>query len=210
MILVSLVRIRIIYLPTFDQGGYIMANFFQDIINKITGHGANPNTANIDISHVASAAAAGADPRVEVAQREAAQAAAEKAAAEKAAADAAAAQQTAALSDADKQAAASQADQARQIYLEQLAQAQKEKDQAAAEAAMAISSAADQFEIIKEHTLTDDDTLSGLALHFYGHATPEYWGLIILANKATIGDSVKDYTPRKVIKIPKLPDEMKK
>ena len=74
----------------------------------------------------------------------------------------------------------------------------------------AVADAADQFEVIKEHTLTYDDTLSALALHFYGHATPEYWGLIILANKNTIGDKVKDYTPGKVIKIPKLPDSMKK
>lgn len=64
--------------------------------------------------------------------------------------------------------------------------------------------------ILKEHTLTPDDTLSALALHFYGHSTPEYWGLIIEANKAELGEDVKNYKPGKKIKIPVLPDSMKK
>ena len=67
-----------------------------------------------------------------------------------------------------------------------------------------------KYTIIKEHTLTPDDTLSGLALHFYGHATPPYWKYIIEVNKDTIGSEVKDYTPGKVIKIAELPEELKK
>jgi nucleoid-associated protein YgaU len=164
----------------------IMANFFQDIINKITGHQDNSQPAAaapiapLDISHVAMAAAAVADPKAEAAKQQADQA--ELA-----------------------QASATAPDMASHAE-----GALKERDEAAMQAAQAVADAADQFEIIKEHTLTPDDMLSALALHFYGHATPEYWGLIILANKNTVGSSVKDYTPGKVIKIPKLPDSMKK
>ena len=58
--------------------------------------------------------------------------------------------------------------------------------------------------------MTPDDTLSGLALHFYGHATPSYWQYIIEVNKDTIGSEVKDYTPGKVIKIAELPEDFLK
>lgn len=66
-----------------------------------------------------------------------------------------------------------------------------------------------EYTIIKEHTLTPEDTLSALALHFYGHATPDYWKYIIEVNKDTIGDKVSDYTPGKKIKIAELPPELK-
>lgn len=196
-----------------------MANFWQAIIDKVTGHtdddkpsapkpvpsnlynpaassttppaSAAPATPPVhtvtplDISHVAASAAASSDPKVE------------------------AAKQAAAKAEADKLMAEAHDGASRQMAEAALA-AQQKRDADAAAAAKAVADAADQFEVIKEHTLTYDDTLSALALHFYGHATPEYWGLIILANKNTIGDKVKDYTPGKVIKIPKLPDSMKK
>jgi nucleoid-associated protein YgaU len=194
------------YIGSIKKGEFKMANFFQGLIDKITGHGSNPNTANLDISHVAAAAAATADPRVEVAQREAAEAEAKK--------QAEAAQQnigTGGYEPPSQSAPVADASPSPEtVASNDFLNAWQEKADAAAAAAKEIADAADQFEIIKEHTLTYDDTLSGLALHFYGHATPEYWGLIILANKNTIGDKVKDYTPGKVIKIPKLPDEMKK
>ncbi len=74
----------------------------------------------------------------------------------------------------------------------------------------AAAAAKPKYTIIKEHTLTPDDTLSGLALHFYGHATPPYWQYIIEVNKDTIGSEVKDYRPGKVVKIAELPPELKK
>ena len=80
--------------------------------------------------------------------------------------------------------------------------AAKIKANQAAEAAKAM--------ILEMHTITPNETLSHLALHFYGHATPEYWKLIIDANKAELGEDVKNYKPGKTIKIPKLPDSMKK
>jgi len=178
-----------------------MANFWQAIIDKVTGHNSSPNAAPIDISHVANAAAVAADPKVEVAQREAAQAEAEKQAAAAQPSTGTGGYEPPSQSTAQPTAAPSSVD---------LMAAWQQNKETAATAANEVAAAADQFEIIKEHTLTYDDTLSGLALHFYGHATPEYWGLIILANKNTIGGAVKDYTPGKVIKIPVLPDSMKK
>ena len=164
-----------------------MANFWQAIIDKVTGHQDNPAAASpaapiapLDISHIAVAAAVTADPNAAAAKQQADQA------------------EVASVASSDPQLA------------ETAKQAQQERDAQAQSAAEAVTAAADQFEIIKEHTLTYDDTLSGLALHFYGHATPPYWGLIILANKAQIGGAVSDFTPGKVIKIPVLPDSMKK
>ncbi|MCE1254905.1 MAG: hypothetical protein LWX83_15330 [Anaerolineae bacterium] len=194
-----------------------MANFWQTIIDKITGQqdddktgeskpaptniynpakdntssayqgpvaSPKPAVAPLNISHVAAAAAASADPKVE------------------------AAKQAAAKAEAEKILAAARDDDSRKAA-EATVSAVRAMDEKANAAAKEIADAAEQFEIIKEHKLTYDDTLSALALHFYGHATPEYWGLIILANKNTIGGTVKDYTPGKVIKIPKLPDSMK-
>jgi len=83
-------------------------------------------------------------------------------------------------------------------------------ESAAAKIAANQAAVAEKASILKTHTITPNETLSGLALHFYGHATPEYWNLIIQANKAELGEDVKNYKPGKTIKIPKLPDSMKK
>jgi nucleoid-associated protein YgaU len=94
---------------------------------------------------------------------------------------------------------------------EKIEAARKASAKADADRIIAAAAAAKpKYNIIKEHTLTPDDTLSGLALHFYGHATPEYWKYIIEVNIDTIGADVKDYTPGKVIKIAELPPELKK
>jgi len=60
-------------------------------------------------------------------------------------------------------------------------------------------------ELIAEHTLAADETLSHLALKYYGHATPPYWQLIYEANKELIGDNPNRVRPGMVIKVPKLP-----
>jgi len=83
-------------------------------------------------------------------------------------------------------------------------------ESAAAKIAANQAAVVEKASILKTHTITPNETLSGLALHFYGHATPEYWNLIIQANKAELGEDVKNYKPGKTIKIPKLPDSMKK
>jgi nucleoid-associated protein YgaU len=64
-------------------------------------------------------------------------------------------------------------------------------------------------QFIAEHTLTAEETLSHLALKYYGHATPPYWKLIYEANKELIGDNPNRVRPGMVLKIPVLPDNMK-
>ncbi len=61
-----------------------------------------------------------------------------------------------------------------------------------------------QPQFMAEHTVTGDDTLSALALHFYGSADREKWMLIYEANKAAIGDNPALLRPGTVLKIPKL------
>ena len=62
---------------------------------------------------------------------------------------------------------------------------------------------------IAEHTITEDDTLSHVALKYYGHATRDYWMVIYEANKAIIGDDAGKVRPGMVVKIPELPANLK-
>ena len=71
-----------------------------------------------------------------------------------------------------------------------------------------ISKGSPSQKYIAEHTLTADETLSHLALKYYGHATPPYWQLIYEANKTVIGDDPNKVRPGLVLKIPALPDNM--
>ena len=64
--------------------------------------------------------------------------------------------------------------------------------------------------IIAEHTLTPDESLSHLALKYYGSAYEPYWRVIYEANKELIGDNPGRVRPGMVIKIPVLPEELKK
>jgi nucleoid-associated protein YgaU len=64
-------------------------------------------------------------------------------------------------------------------------------------------------EYIAEHTLTADETLSHLALKYYGHATPPYWKVIYEANKELIGDNPNRVHSGMVIKVPKLSADFK-
>jgi nucleoid-associated protein YgaU len=58
---------------------------------------------------------------------------------------------------------------------------------------------------IAEHTVTEGDTLSGIALNYYGSATKELWMVIYNANKAVIGDDPNLIKPGQVLKIPEKP-----
>ena len=62
---------------------------------------------------------------------------------------------------------------------------------------------------IGEHTVTAEDTLSHVALKFYGKATPPYYKLIYEANKEIIGDNMNIIVPGQVLRIPALPEELK-
>lgn len=61
-----------------------------------------------------------------------------------------------------------------------------------------------KIEYIAEHTMKADETLSHLALKYYGSAVREKWMVIYEANKAVIGDDPNHVKPGTVLKIPKL------
>lgn len=63
--------------------------------------------------------------------------------------------------------------------------------------------------LLAEHTLKADETLSHLALKYYGSGYEPYWRVIYEANKELIGDNPGRVRPGMVIKVPQLPDELK-
>lgn len=82
-----------------------------------------------------------------------------------------------------------------------------------AEQAKSITAAAEaaaKAQLIAEHTLKADETLSHLALKYYGSAYEPYWRVIYEANKELIGENPGRVRPGMVIKIPVLPEELKK
>lgn len=72
------------------------------------------------------------------------------------------------------------------------------------------AAASAQAQTIAEHTIKADETLSHLAQKYYGSAGEAYWRLIYTANKDVIGDNPGRVRPGMVVKIPVLPEEMKK
>lgn len=58
---------------------------------------------------------------------------------------------------------------------------------------------------IAEHTVAADETLSHIALKYYGSAVKEKWMIIYEANKAVIGNNPGRIRPGQVLKIPELP-----
>jgi len=132
-------------------------------------------------------------------------AAAEKVAADKAAADKAAAEKAAALKaavDADARRAAA-AESARKLAEQQAAEAKAEKERLAA-----IEAAKPKF--IAEYTMKPEDTLSHVALKYYGNAARDYWMLIYEANKDVIGNNPGMVRVGTTLKIPELPATLKK
>lgn len=64
--------------------------------------------------------------------------------------------------------------------------------------------------IMAVHTLTETETLSHLALKYYGSADRPYWMVIYEANKEQIGPNPALVRPGMVIQVPELPAELKK
>lgn len=60
-----------------------------------------------------------------------------------------------------------------------------------------------------EHTIVEGETLSLLALKYYGKAARDYWMLIYETNKEAIGANPGMIKPGTVLKIPELPEDMK-
>lgn len=67
-----------------------------------------------------------------------------------------------------------------------------------------------QSAVIATHTVTANETLSHIALRYYGHATPPYYKLIYEFNKGIIGENMNIIRAGQVLEIPQLPDELKK
>lgn len=62
-----------------------------------------------------------------------------------------------------------------------------------------------KVEYIAEHVMKPDETLSHLALKYYGSAIRDKWMVIYEANKEAIGPDPAHVKPGTVLKIPKLP-----
>jgi nucleoid-associated protein YgaU len=67
------------------------------------------------------------------------------------------------------------------------------------------AAAAEKLAMMKEHTVKDGETLSHVALKYYGYATEPYWRVIFEANHDVMGDNEKRMYPGLVLKIPELP-----
>lgn len=64
-----------------------------------------------------------------------------------------------------------------------------------------------QTDHLSEHTVTPGETLSQIALKYYGSAVKEKWMLIYEANRQVIGDDPNRIRPGQVLKIPKPSEE---
>jgi len=64
--------------------------------------------------------------------------------------------------------------------------------------------------IIATHTVRPNETLSHIALRYYGHATPPYYRLIYEFNRDVIGNNMNFIIPGQVLRIPSLPGDLKK
>ena len=73
----------------------------------------------------------------------------------------------------------------------------------------AAAAQAVQAKMLATHKITSKETLSHLALQYYGHATEPYWRLIYEANKDVIGPNPNKVRVGTLLEIPVLPDAMK-
>lgn len=135
-------------------------------------------------------------------------AAAAKAAAEKTTADiAAAAEKT--REEANKRLADARAVDAKQKATID-ASAKLAAEAEAAKAKLAAEVEAAKKAVIAEHKVGPDQTLSHIALKYYGSAAEPFWRLIYEANKDVVGANPGMIRPGMMLKIPVLPDELKK
>lgn len=63
---------------------------------------------------------------------------------------------------------------------------------------------------IAEYTIVPGDTLSHVALKYYKNASRDYWMVIYEANKGVIGDNPGIVKAGTVLRIPELPESLKK
>jgi nucleoid-associated protein YgaU len=64
--------------------------------------------------------------------------------------------------------------------------------------------------VIAVHTLGDKETWTHLALRYYGDMSEPYWRYLYEFNKEMVGDNYKRIWGGMEIRIPELPDHLKK
>lgn len=84
---------------------------------------------------------------------------------------------------------------------------QARRSDAMAEARAKIATNQASKEAMAEHTVEEGETLSRIALHYYGNAGEMYWRHIYEANKEVIGDNPGMIKPGQVFQIPPKPEE---
>ncbi|MEL7626028.1 MAG: LysM peptidoglycan-binding domain-containing protein [Anaerolineaceae bacterium] len=67
----------------------------------------------------------------------------------------------------------------------------------------------DKVAYIENYTVQSADTLSHIAMRYYGKATPAYYTLIYEHNKDVIGGNMNLIKPGQVLRIPVLPEDLK-
>ncbi|MEN8240927.1 MAG: hypothetical protein ABFS17_03310 [Chloroflexota bacterium] len=70
--------------------------------------------------------------------------------------------------------------------------------------------AGSEAKVVATHTVKKNETWSHLALKYYGDMSEPYWRYMYEFNKELIGDNYKDFYAGLEIRIPELPDHMKK
>lgn len=142
-----------------------------------------------------------AEAKAEAAVKEAVKPVQEAAEKVEAGVKAAAREVDAAAEEAKQKAAEFEAESKRRTE-EYLAKKAAEEEAKAAAAARAAS-------IVATHTVQANETLSSIALQYYGHALPAYYKHIYEFNKDVIGDNMNLIRPGQTLQIPVLPDELK-
>lgn len=88
-------------------------------------------------------------------------------------------------------------------------EAVKPVQEAAEKVEAGVKAAARAASIVATHTVQANETLSSIALQYYGHALPAYYKHIYEFNKDVIGDNMNLIRPGQTLQIPVLPDELK-
>ena len=63
--------------------------------------------------------------------------------------------------------------------------------------------------VVNEHIVAAGETLSAIAMQYYGKATPPYYQHIYNHNRNVIGDNINIITPGQKLIIPELPENLK-